>query len=60
MDFLSENKDVKIERSEEKDIKILAKISKDAFNTDVLDGILGYKNSNGGLTFSTVIDGGSY
>lgn len=28
--------------------------------TDVLDGILGYKNSNGGLTFSTVIDGGSY
>lgn len=28
--------------------------------TDVLDGILGYKNSNGGLTFSTVIDGGTY
>jgi predicted acyltransferase (DUF342 family) len=28
--------------------------------TDVLDGILGYKHSNGGLTFSTVIDGGTY
>jgi predicted acyltransferase (DUF342 family) len=28
--------------------------------TDVLDGILGYKNSNGALTFSTVIDGGTY
>jgi cytoskeletal protein CcmA (bactofilin family) len=28
--------------------------------TDVLDGILGYKNSNGGLIFSTVIDGGTY
>lgn len=28
--------------------------------TDVLDGILGYRNSNGGLTFSTVIDGGTY
>ena len=28
--------------------------------TDVLDGILGYKNSDGGLTFSTVIDGGTY
>jgi hypothetical protein len=28
--------------------------------TDVLDGILGYKNSDGGLVFSTVIDGGSY
>jgi hypothetical protein len=28
--------------------------------TDVLDGILGYKNSNGGLVFSTVIDGGTY
>jgi hypothetical protein len=27
---------------------------------DVLDGILGYKNSNGGLVFSTVIDGGTY
>jgi cytoskeletal protein CcmA (bactofilin family) len=27
---------------------------------DVLDGILGYKHSNGGLTFSTVIDGGTY
>ncbi len=28
--------------------------------TDVLDGILGYKHSDGGLTFSTVIDGGSF
>ena len=28
--------------------------------TDVLDGILGYKHSGGGLVFSTVIDGGSY
>jgi len=28
--------------------------------TDVMDGILGYKNSNGGLVFSTVIDGGTY
>jgi hypothetical protein len=28
--------------------------------TDVLDGILGYKSSDGGLVFSTVIDGGSY
>lgn len=28
--------------------------------TDVLDGILGYKQSGGGLTFSTVIDGGTY
>jgi predicted acyltransferase (DUF342 family) len=28
--------------------------------TDVLDGILGYKSSNGALVFSTVIDGGSY
>lgn len=28
--------------------------------TDVLDGILGYKSSDGGLTFSTVIDGGTY
>jgi hypothetical protein len=28
--------------------------------TDVLDGLLGYKNSNGGLVFSTVIDGGTY
>lgn len=27
---------------------------------DVLDGILGYKSSNGALTFSTVIDGGQY
>lgn len=28
--------------------------------TDVLDGILGYKSSNGALVFSTVIDGGTY
>jgi len=28
--------------------------------TDVLDGILGYKNSDGALIFSTVIDGGTY
>jgi hypothetical protein len=28
--------------------------------TDVMDGILGYKQSNGGLVFSTVIDGGTY
>lgn len=28
--------------------------------TDVLDGVLGYKNSNGALVFSTVIDGGLY
>ena len=28
--------------------------------TDVLDGILGYKSSDGSLTFSTVIDGGLY
>jgi hypothetical protein len=28
--------------------------------TDVMDGILGYKNSGGGLVFSTVIDGGTY
>ena len=28
--------------------------------TDVLDGVLGYKHSNGGLVFSTVIDGGTY
>jgi predicted acyltransferase (DUF342 family) len=28
--------------------------------TDVMDGVLGYKNSNGGLVFSTVIDGGTY
>lgn len=27
---------------------------------DVLDGILGYKNSDGALVFSTVIDGGTY
>jgi GNAT superfamily N-acetyltransferase len=31
--------DVKIERSKEKDVKILAKISKKAFETDLLDGI---------------------
>ncbi len=29
-------------------------------STDVLDGILGYKNSDGTLKFSTVIDGGVY
>jgi len=28
--------------------------------TDVMDGILGYKHSGGGLVFSTVIDGGTY
>lgn len=28
--------------------------------TDVLDGILGYKNSDGALVFSTVIDGGTF
>ena len=28
--------------------------------TDVLDGVLGYKNSTGALVFSTVIDGGTY
>lgn len=28
--------------------------------TDVLDGILGYKNADGALKFSTVIDGGTY
>ena len=28
--------------------------------TDVLDGILGYKSSDGSLIFSTVIDGGTY
>ncbi len=28
--------------------------------TDVLDGILGYKSSDGSLAFSTVIDGGTY
>jgi hypothetical protein len=28
--------------------------------TDVMDGILGYKQSNGGLVFSTVIDCGTY
>lgn len=28
--------------------------------TDVMDGILGYKSSDGGLVFSTVIDGGTY
>lgn len=28
--------------------------------TDVMDGLLGYKNSNGNLVFSTVIDGGTY
>lgn len=28
--------------------------------TDVLDGILGYKSSDGALVFSTVIDGGTY
>jgi hypothetical protein len=28
--------------------------------TDVLDGILGYKASNGALVFSTVIDGGTF
>ena len=28
--------------------------------TDVLDGILGYKSSDGSLSFSTVIDGGTY
>lgn len=27
---------------------------------DVLDGILGYKHTGGGLAFSTVIDGGTY
>jgi hypothetical protein len=27
---------------------------------DVMDGILGYKHSGGGLVFSTVIDGGTY
>ena len=27
---------------------------------DVLDGVLGYKNSTGALVFSTVIDGGTY
>jgi len=29
-------------------------------STDVLDGILGYKASDGALVFSTVIDGGTY
>jgi predicted acyltransferase (DUF342 family) len=29
-------------------------------STDVLDGILGYKNADGALKFSTVIDGGTY
>jgi cytoskeletal protein CcmA (bactofilin family) len=29
-------------------------------STDVLDGILGYKNSDGALKFSTLIDGGTY
>jgi len=28
--------------------------------TDVLDGVLGYKNSDGSLAFSTVIDGGTF
>jgi len=28
--------------------------------TDVLDGILGYKNADGALVFSTVIDGGTF
>ena len=28
--------------------------------TDVLDGILGYRNSDGALVFSTVIDGGTF
>lgn len=28
--------------------------------TDVMDGILGYKSSDGALVFSTVIDGGTY
>jgi len=28
--------------------------------TDVLDGVLGYKNSDGSLVFSTVIDGGIF
>ena len=28
--------------------------------TDVLDGILGYKSSDGALVFSTVVDGGTY
>lgn len=28
--------------------------------TDVLDGLLGYKQSDGALVFSTVIDGGTY
>ena len=28
--------------------------------TDVLDGLLGYKNSDGALVFSTVVDGGTY
>jgi len=28
--------------------------------TDVLDGILGYKNTDGALVFSTVIDGGTF
>ena len=28
--------------------------------TDIMDGILGYKNSNGNLVFSTIIDGGTY
>jgi hypothetical protein len=27
---------------------------------DVMDGILGYKHTGGGLVFSTVIDGGTY
>jgi predicted acyltransferase (DUF342 family) len=31
-----------------------------AETTDVMDGILGYKSSGGGLVFSTVIDGGTY
>lgn len=28
--------------------------------TDIMDGLLGYKNSNGELVFSNVIDGGTY
>ena len=39
---------------------VLGYVSSAVSETDVLDGVLGYKSSDGSLTFSTVIDGGLY
>ena len=39
---------------------VLGYVSSAVSETDVLDGVLGYKSSDGSLTFSNVIDGGLY